>query len=320
MSRHYCIRAAVAALASAPLLAAALLPSPARAGPALAVDPPRARPGDAVLVTVRGAAEAPRGTLAGRELRFWAVEGGWQAVGALPLEQAPGAAEVEVRAPAELSARLEVVEPGFPETQLKVEPKYVTPSPAQQKRMEEDQAAFDAAWRQPFGAPAFEAAFAPPRTSAVTGPFGERRLFNGKKQSQHRGTDLAGAVGEPVAASNDGVVVLARDCYASGKSLVLWHGADLFSVYFHLDAFDAKVGDRVRRGQVVARVGMTGRVTGPHLHFGVKVGDRYVDPASVYRLSFGPPRAPRRGRRAGCAGAPGSRRRWCRPTGSRRPR
>jgi murein DD-endopeptidase MepM/ murein hydrolase activator NlpD len=268
-------------------------------------------------VTVRDVAGAPQGSVAGRDLRFYAVEGGWQAVAALPVELAPGAATVEIRAPAPLSARVEVVDPAFPETQLRVEPKYVTPSPAQKRRMEEDQAAFDAAWRQPFGPPAFGAAFLPPRRSAETGPFGERRLFNGEKRSQHHGVDLAGAVGEPVAASNDGVVLLARDCYASGRSLVLGHGGGLFSVYFHLDAFEVKPGDRVRRGQVVARVGQTGRVTGPHLHFGIKVGDRYVDPASVYRLSFGAPPAPRRGRRAGSAAAAGSRRRWCRPTGSR---
>jgi murein DD-endopeptidase MepM/ murein hydrolase activator NlpD len=267
-------------------------------------------------VTVRGAAEAPRGSAAGRELRFYPVEGGFQAVAALPIELPPGTAEVEVLSPAPLRAAVEVVDPGFPETQLRVAPRFISPSPAQKKRMEEDQAAFQAAYHQPFRGPAFGDPFLPPRASAETGAFGERRLFNGKKQSQHYGTDLAGAVGEPVKASNDGVVVLARDCYASGKSLVLWHGAGLFSVYFHLDAFDVGVGDPVRRGQQVARVGQTGRVTGPHLHFGIKVGDRYVDPASVFRLRFGPARAPRRAPRGGRAGAPGRRRRWSRRTGS----
>jgi biotin carboxyl carrier protein len=314
MSRHYCILAALALL---PAAAAAEVAAAAAADGALTVDPPRARPGDALLVTVRGPAEPPRGSAAGRDLRFYPVEGGYQAVVALPVELSPGAAEVEVLLPAPLRARVEVVEPGFPETQLRVAPRFINPSAAQRKRMEEDQAAFQAAYQQPFRGPAFDAPFAPPREAAETGAFGERRLFNGKKQSQHYGTDLAGAVGEPVAAANDGVVVLARDCYASGKSLVLWHGAGLFSVYFHLDAFEVRVGDRVRQGQRVARVGQTGRVTGPHLHFGIKVGDRYVDPASVYRLRFGPPGAPRRAPRGGRPAAPGWRRRWSRRTGSR---
>lgn len=312
------------------LVAAALLPAVAYpappavahgASPSLTVAPTTARPGDAVLVTVTGVTSAPEARVADRDLRFFAVEGGFQAVAALPIELPPGAIEVEVRAPAgapaTLRAPLRIVDPGFQETKLTVEPKYIEPTPEQKQRMAEDQAAFDAAYRQPFGPPAVSGPFAPPRQAAETGSFGEKRVFNGKKASQHYGVDLAGAVGAPVAAANDGVVVLARDCYASGKSLVLWHGAGLFTVYFHLDGFDVAVGDRVQRGQPVARVGQTGRVTGPHLHFGVKVLDRYVDPASAYRLRFAPPAAPRRAPRgAGPAGA-GWRRRWSRRTGSR---
>ncbi len=112
-------------------------------------------------------------------------------------------------------------------------------------------------------------------------------MFNGKKQSQHYGTDLAGAVGEPVLAAHDGVVALVRDCFASGKSIAIAHGAGLFSVYFHLSGFTVQSGDRVVRGQQIGKVGATGRVTGPHLHFGVKVVETYVDPDSVYRLAFG---------------------------------
>jgi murein DD-endopeptidase MepM/ murein hydrolase activator NlpD len=117
-------------------------------------------------------------------------------------------------------------------------------------------------------------------------------MFNGKKQSQHYGTDLAGAVGAPVEATNDGLVVLARDCFASGKSIAVAHGGGLFSVYFHLSAIDVRPGDRVRRGQAIGKVGQTGRVTGPHLHFGMKVGDLYVDPESVYRLALSLPPQP----------------------------
>jgi len=244
---------------------------------------------------VTGAVSAPAATVGGRDLRFYRVEGGYEAVAALPVELEPGRLPVEVRVAedgAALRAEAEVVEPGFPESHLKVAPRYLAPSPEQKKRMERDQAAFLRAYDQPFGPPLFDGPFAAPRASEVTAAFGERRIFNGKKQSQHFGTDLAGEVGAPVAAANDGVVVLARDCFASGKSLVLWHGADLFTVYFHLSAFEARPGDHVHRGQVVGRVGRTGRVTGPHLHFGTKVGSLYVDPASVYRLRFSPAAPP----------------------------
>jgi murein DD-endopeptidase MepM/ murein hydrolase activator NlpD len=255
------------------------------------------RPGDALLVKVDGVRTPPASTVAGRPLRFFPSTGGFQAVAALPVQLPPGPLEVEVRlgeatatvaSPGTvLAARAEVLAPDFPEVSLRVAPRFVSPSPAQKRRMAADQAAFDAAFGQPSGPPAFQAGFVPPREDEVTAPFGQKRVFNGKTQGQHHGTDVAGAVGDPVLASNDGRVVLARDCYASGRSLVVSHGANLFTVYFHLSRMEVKPGDVVRRGQPIGRVGKTGRVTGPHLHFGVKVGDLYVDPESVYRLRFG---------------------------------
>jgi len=280
----------------------AAAPDAVHGAPSLLLAPDRLRPGDALLVTVAGAATTPAASVAGRELRFFPVPGGYEAVAALPVELEPGTLEVEARlgapspaaadasAPAggaTLRARAEVVAPDFPETRLRVAPRFLSPSPAQKRRMKADQAAFVAAFAQPFGPPTFAVPFAPPRQDEVTAPFGQKRVFNGKKQGQHYGTDLGGALGDPVAASNDGRVVLARDCYASGQSVVVSHGAGLFTVYFHLSRMDVKPGDAVRRGQPIGRVGQTGRVTGPHLHFGVKVGDLYVDPDSVYRLRFG---------------------------------
>ncbi len=286
-------------------------------GPTIRLAPGSLRPGDALLVTIEGVAPSvatstsgtvgtahatatsgtggagdPAGTPAPRPLHFFPTSTGIQAVVALPVELAPGSLAVEVRLPGRqppLLATAQVVDPAFPETVLTVEPKFVSPSPEQKRRMEEDQAAFRRAFARPFEPPLFDGAFAPPRRAAVTGRFGERRMFNGEKRSQHYGTDLAGAIGEPVLATNDGVVVLVRDCFASGKSIAVAHGGGLFSVYFHLSAFDVAEGARVRRGQAIGKVGATGRVTGPHLHFGIKVTDLYVDPDSVYRLAFAAP-------------------------------
>jgi len=235
------------------------------------------------------------GTASGRRLRFFPTASGTQAIAALPIELDPGTLSIEVRVPGladPLRASIEIMDPAFPETTLSVEPKFITPSPEQRKRMEDDQAAFREAFGRPFEAPLFAGPFGRPRDAATTGQYGERRIFNGKKQSQHYGIDLAGAIGEPVRATNDGVVILVRDCFASGKSIALAHGAGLFSVYFHLSEFDVRHGDHVRHGQPIGKVGMTGRVTGPHLHFGVKVGDLYVDPESVYRLAFSLPAPP----------------------------
>jgi murein DD-endopeptidase MepM/ murein hydrolase activator NlpD len=295
MARHYFRILAIGAAAALGWPALSADPSPPRV-PTVRVSPSRARPGDALLVTLNDVAPSSvastSGTVLSRRLRFFPTPTGAQAVAALPVELEPGTLTVEVRIPGTASplvATVEVVDPAFPESQLSVEPKFIAPSPAQKKRMEEDQAAFREAFARPFEPPLFTGPFGRPRDSAVTGQFGERRVFNGKKQSQHYGTDLAGAVGDPVLATNDGVVVLVRDCFASGKSVAIAHGAGLFSVYFHLSGFDVRHGDRVRRGQPVGKIGATGRVTGPHLHFGIKVVDLYVDPDSVYRIAFASP-------------------------------
>jgi murein DD-endopeptidase MepM/ murein hydrolase activator NlpD len=315
MARHYF---RILAIAAGAFLGSMALPAdtvPSQA-PTVRVSPSRARPGDALLVTLDGvppsSATSTSGTMVvvavapasgtasasavpARRLRFFPTPTGAQAIAALPVEVAPGTLAVEVRIPGRpepLVASVEVVAPAFPESQLSVEPKFFAPSPAQKKQMEADQAAFREAFARPFEPPLFAGPFDRPRDARVTGQYGERRIFNGQQKSQHYGTDLAGAVGDPVLATNDGVVVLVRDCFASGKSVAIAHGGGLFSVYFHLSDFDVRHGDRVRRGQPVGKVGMTGRVTGPHLHFGIKVVDLYVDPDSVYRLAFAAPSAP----------------------------
>ncbi|HEU4385340.1 MAG TPA: M23 family metallopeptidase [Anaeromyxobacteraceae bacterium] len=284
--------------AAAPAPAGALpAPGPAAAGPSgsapsIALEPSRVRPGDAFLVTVRGVAEAPQGEVLGRPLRFYPVAGGFQALAGLSVEASPGLLPIAVAAAgpageATLAAELELAEPAFAETEIRVAQKFITPPPEARRRMKRDQTAFDRAFAQAFEPPLYRERFAWPRQDELTARYGDRRIFNGQKLSQHYGVDLAGRSGDPVAAANDGLVVLVRDCYGSGKSVVVWHGAGLYSVYFHLSRFAVQEGARVRRGDLLGRVGQTGRATGPHLHWGTKLDGLYVDPESVLRLAPG---------------------------------
>lgn len=266
---------------------------PARAELSLEIQPGAAKPGDPVLVTLRGASRPPKGALGERALRFHAIQDGFRALIALPVEQAPGQVEVRVTAPGpagaapvELSGILDVVEPGYPSRELTVARRFVETPPAARKRIASDRAAFARAFAQAFVPPLFSRNFSLPRRAQVTAPFGDLRLFNGKKASQHFGLDLDGKVGEPVEAANDGVVVLARDCYTSGNTVILSHGASLYTAYFHLSKIEVKVGQRVRQGQRLGQVGKTGRVTGPHLHWGVKLDGLYVDGSTLVRLDF----------------------------------
>ncbi|BDG10592.1 M23 family metallopeptidase [Anaeromyxobacter paludicola] len=262
--------------------------------PALAVRPASVRPGDAFLVEARGVAAPPLGAVAGRPLEFYPVSGGYEAIAALPLETPPGTLAVEVRAPsatdpqARLAAPLEVVEPRFPARTLSVEPRFVEPAPEVRARMEEDKAAIARATAVPFSPPLFDAPFAWPRPPSFTGRYGDQRVYNGKLASQHYGLDFRGAPGDPVRAGNAGRVVLRRDCYASGLTVILSHGAGLFTSYFHLSKALVQEGERVERGALLGAVGASGRATGPHLHYSVRVGDLFVDPESVMRLPFVP--------------------------------
>jgi len=130
-----------------------------------------------------------------------------------------------------------------------------------------------------------------PRDTRVTSGYGEGREFNGQVQSRHMGTDFAGGVGSPVFAAARGVVALVDDFYLAGRVIYIDHGEGLVTAYFHLSRQDVAVGDTVEAGQVIGRVGATGRVTGPHLHWVVRFGRITVDPLSL--LELGRPAQPR---------------------------
>ncbi|HEX9399909.1 MAG TPA: M23 family metallopeptidase [Anaeromyxobacter sp.] len=280
----------------APLLLVVLL---AGAAPASAADengivlaPAVARPGDAVLVrvTLPPARPPPTATLAGRPLQLWRKGDELWSVAALPLETPSGTAAVELvwgtLDMARSSATLEVVEPGFPSKALTVAPKFVTPPASVKARIARDKRAFAAAYDRPFTPPLFAARFAWPHDGAHHGRYGDQRVFNGKKESVHYGLDIDAPRGAPVRAANDGEVVLARSCFYSGNTVVLWHGADLFTLYFHMDRLDVRPGARVRQGDPLGVVGSTGRSTGPHLHWSARAAGLLVDPESLMGIDF----------------------------------
>jgi len=120
--------------------------------------------------------------------------------------------------------------------------------------------------------------FEKPIAGDTTSAFGTRRLLNGQHRSQHRGTDFRADDGTPVKASNSGIVSLARNLFYSGEIVIVDHGLGIFTNYAHLSKIEVIEGQHIARGDQIGRTGSTGRVSGPHLHWGVKVGGVYVDP------------------------------------------
>lgn len=127
--------------------------------------------------------------------------------------------------------------------------------------------------------------FERPRESRITSSFGSGRVFNGKLLSRHLGVDFSGKPGAPVHAANRGVVRLVDRFYLAGNVIYIDHGAGVVTGYFHLSEQDVAAGDTVSRGQVIGRVGATGRVTGPHLHWNARYGAVTVNPLDLVKLT-----------------------------------
>lgn len=124
-------------------------------------------------------------------------------------------------------------------------------------------------WKKPFILPLH---------SKVTSAFGNARIYNGKLHGYHSGTDFRAKVGTVVKASNDGVVVLAKKRYYAGGSVIIDHGFGIYSCYYHLSKINVKVGQKVVQNETLGLSGQSGRVTGPHLHFGIRINNINVDP------------------------------------------
>jgi murein DD-endopeptidase MepM/ murein hydrolase activator NlpD len=167
---------------------------------------------------------------------------------------------------------------------LTVEAKYVAPPLEVLARIRKESEQVGAI----FGAVSPERLWKGPFLRPVPGPaisaFGKRSVYNGVPRSPHSGTDFRGATGTRVRAPNAGRIVLAADLYYSGNTVILDHGQGLYSYFGHLSAFSVRAGDMVATGDVVGRVGATGVVTGPHLHWSVRLAGARVDPLSLVHV------------------------------------
>ena len=164
---------------------------------------------------------------------------------------------------------------------LRVDEAYVNPPSEVQARIERDAADLRRVWQSSAPDRLWTGAFVRPVPGEAVSRFGTRSIFNGQARSPHNGGDFMSPAGTPIAAPNAGRVALAHDLYFSGNTVVIDHGFGMFSTLAHMSEIDVREGEMVKAGQVVGRVGATGRVTGPHLHWAVRIGGARVDPLSV---------------------------------------
>ncbi len=173
----------------------------------------------------------------------------------------------------------------FPTTELTVDDQYVELSKANQQRAAREAKELDKIystmtpeilWAKPFHSPI------PGQNKGSN--FGHRRIFNGQPRAPHAGADLKASTGTPIHATNGGRVVLAKNLFFTGNTVVLNHGLGIYTIYAHLSKIDVKVGDSVAENQLLGLAGATGRVTGPHLHWAARIQGARVDPFSLLSI------------------------------------
>jgi len=185
-----------------------------------------------------------------------------------------------------IKKRISVLAKEFPLKKLWVDEKFVTPPPEFNERIRREGDILKVIYGITTDRWLGKGFFILPSSGKATPNFGERRIFNNKPCSSHKGIDIKVPYGTPVKASNSGRVVLASDLYFAGKTVIIDHGMSVFTMYCHFSKIRVKRGKLVKKGEIIGEIGATGRVTGPHLHWGVKVSGINVDPFSILSLTF----------------------------------
>jgi murein DD-endopeptidase MepM/ murein hydrolase activator NlpD len=281
-------------LLSLPLLDAAQRASATGCGNGVEVRLSAADPAQGEVVLVEVAPPPPSGGVTadwkGRPLAFWPDGDRLLALLGVDLQSDVGPTPLVIRAPgAPCAAPLEVRAGEFEERRLEVPRRYVELSPADRARAEREAARLEALFATETKERLWERLRLPLNGVEPTDNFGQRRILNGEPRSPHAGVDFSARPGTPVRATGRGRVALAGSLFFSGRTVVLDHGLGLFSFYGHLSAIAVRPGAVVEAGALLGRVGATGRATGPHLHWSVRLRGARVNPLSLLALfSDGP--------------------------------
>ena len=257
--------------------------------------------GSLLLVELRSTEQpvsAVKATWDNREIPFWQQPkpdekspDSWRALLGVDLELKPENYPLALTAKTEsteeipCSATIDVKQGKFATESLKVASNFVEPNPEQLARAEAERQRLRAIFAAVTPERLWDGSFRYPLAGITTGGnFGKRRILNGQPGSPHSGVDFPAPAGTPVYAAQRGRVVLAEPLYFSGNTVVLDHGLGLYTLYAHFDSISVQPGDLVDTGALLGKVGATGRVTGPHLHWGATVNRARTDPLQLISL------------------------------------
>jgi len=216
-----------------------------------------------------------------RTFQLEQVSGGWRGVAAVPLGTKTGTYELVIksRAGTRLVLPIRVADHDYGEQRLTVKKEMATPMrPENLKKIKQDRRDLKIAYGSSESRVLLSDELLLPLNAKLTSQFGTRRFLNDKPKSPHGGIDYKAKIGVPIRSAAKGRVALAEELYYSGKIVIIDHGLSVFTLYMHLSEIDCQPGDQIAAGQIIGKSGKSGRVTGPHLHFGVKIAGVFVDP------------------------------------------
>jgi murein DD-endopeptidase MepM/ murein hydrolase activator NlpD len=258
------------------------------------VAPIRVKQGDVFYFSVPAGpdGESAQGRFRGRTIPFFRTEDGrkFGALVGVDLADPPSKQDllVEVSGKGGVMKRrhypVQVVLVHFATQELTVPQNYVDLDDETAKRVEEEKEKILQSLTKVTTERLWSGRFIMPVDGKIAGSFGRRRIINGQPRSPHNGEDINAPQGTVVRATNEGIIALVGDFFFSGKSIVLDHGLGLYTMYFHLDEVDVAEGEKISKGAVLGKVGATGRATGPHLHWGMRIDGARVNPLSILNV------------------------------------
>jgi len=230
----------------------------------------------------------------GKDLAFFKSDNPkiWHALAGADLDTQPGTYDLNLTAAMgkkkviHFLKKIDISAATFRSSAVEVPENFIEPDEASKKKIAADQVLKNRAFSHRIAAPQWSGDFVTPVKAMPTDSFGTSRVFNEELSSTHRGTDFPIDEGEPVVVSNSGTVVLAKELFYEGNCVIVDHGQRFFTIYMHLSKIDVKAGAKLRKGERLGLSGQTGRVTGPHLHMGVRWNGAYLDPTKLMRLTL----------------------------------
>ena len=254
--------------------------------PQIILEPAKPGPGDLLVVTIKNAPGTPEGKFNNKKIYFNPSKDSFKAIVAIDYFTEPREYDLEISSNGStLKQVVEVIKKEYEVQQLTLPKHMVELSAKDEARAERDQQKMAAIWPNETGR-SWTGDFVNPLEGEIITPFGVRRIINNIPKSPHTGVDVKGNKGDKIIAPNNAVVALVDNQFFAGKALVLNHGQGIYTMFFHLSKVLVKPGQAVKKGDVIALVGSTGRATGPHLHWGARVQGARIDPLELVRLKL----------------------------------